>query len=468
VLGTWITIIGKDLNKFVCQECGSVLSKWVGQCDICKSWNSVIEIADRPESAGQASHVPENFFVPIGEVNESSFSRRKTHLDELNRVLGGGFVDGSVVLLGGPPGIGKSTLLLQILSDNQGTPSGIQGLKNFVYVSAEESVNQVMLRANRLNISNKKLKVAASSNIHQIIQALSEFQDGGMLIIDSIQTVSSDVIQSAPGSISQVRFCTQELANFAKKNAFTTIIVGHVTKDGSLAGPKTLEHMVDCVLHFDGESSYDYRIIRCEKNRFGPTDEIGVFTMTEHGLEEVANPSSAFLSDHSDRVSGTAVFSGIEGTRPILLEIQALVSNTSIAIPRRSPVGFDTNRLSMIVAVLSKRCRLHFSNKDVYLNIAGGLRITEPSADLAVSASIISSFMQKPLPAGSVFFGEISLSGEVRQSRLAFPRIKEAQKLGFRTVFCSHKTEDFDGAQEIGVTKIRSVHEIIDILRNEP
>jgi DNA repair protein RadA/Sms len=439
----------------------------MGQCDICKAWNSVIEMADRPESIGQASLVPEDFFVPIREFEDKDFGRRKTHLCELNRVLGGGLVDGSVILLGGPPGIGKSTLLLQILSDNRENQSDIHGLKNFVYVSAEESVNQVMLRANRLNISNEKLKIAASSNIHQIIQALSELQGGGLLIIDSIQTVSSDVIQSAPGSISQVRFCTQELATFAKRNSFTTIIVGHVTKDGSLAGPKTLEHMVDCVLHFDGESSDDYRIIRCEKNRFGSTDEIGVFAMTARGLEEVSNPSSIFLSEHGERTYGTAVFSGIEGTRPILLEIQALVANTSIAIPRRSPVGFDTNRLSMIVAVLSKRCRLNFSNKDVYLNIAGGLRITEPSADLAVAASIISSFMQKPLPAGSVFFGEISLSGEVRQSRLAFPRIKEAQKIGFRDVFCSHKTEDFDEAKGINVTRIRSVNDIVSILKSD-
>jgi DNA repair protein RadA/Sms len=389
-------------------------------------------------------------------------------LGELNRVLGGGMVDGSVILLGGGPGIGKSTLLLQILSDNPCSIDRPNRPENFIYVSAEESVSQVMLRANRLNIINEKLRIAASSNIHQITLALSSLQNIGILVVDSIQTVSSDLIQSPPGSISQVRFCTQELVNFAKSCNVTTIIVGHVTKDGIIAGPKTLEHMVDCVLYFDGESSYDYRILRCEKNRFGPTDEIGVFAMTEHGLEEVVNPSSAFLLEHNDRVSGVAVFSGIEGTRPILLEVQALVSHTSIAIPRRSSIGFDANRLSMIVAVLSKRCRLNFSNKDVYLNVAGGIKIAEPGADLAISASIISSLLQRPLPIGSVFFGEISLSGEVRQSRLAFPRIKEAKKLGFHEVFCSYKTEGLEENFDIKITKLKSVQEIAGILNREP
>jgi DNA repair protein RadA/Sms len=440
------------------------MSKWVGQCEICKAWNSVVEELDHPKAASQSEHVPDDFFVTLSDgINaaEAAYTeRRKTRIEELNRVLGGGIVDGSVILLGGPPGIGKSTLLLQVLTE-------ISGASAFVYISAEESINQVLLRAHRLDLNNDQLKIASSANIHQIIGSLQDLPKSSIVIIDSIQTILSDLIQSPPGNISQVRFCTQELVNFAKKNDVTVIIVGHITKDGSIAGPKTLEHMVDCVLYFEGDRSCDYRILRCEKNRFGPTDEIGVFSMTGHGLEEVSNPSAAFLSGHNDQVSGVAVFSGIEGTRPILSEIQALVSHTNIAIPRRSSVGFDTNRLIMLVAVLSNRCKLNLSNKDVYLNIAGGLRINEPAADLAVMASIVSSAMQKPLPKGSVFFGEVSLSGEVRPSHLSYARCKEAQKLGFKEIYCSHKTEDFDKSSDMRIAKIKTIREVMGILQRQ-
>jgi DNA repair protein RadA/Sms len=450
------------MSRFVCQECGAVTSKWVGQCEICKGWNSVIEEVVSEGRATTDCPVKDDFFTALGEDAEESgiapSGRRITNIKELNRVLGGGLVDGSVILLGGSPGIGKSTILLQVLSRGAGVDES-------VYISAEESVNQVLLRAHRLNLSNPKLKIASSSNIHQIISAISELASGSIVVIDSIQTIGSDVIQSPPGSISQVRFCTQELVNFAKKNTVTMIIVGHITKDGAIAGPKTLEHMVDCVLYFEGDRSYDYRILRCEKNRFGPTDEIGVFSMTGHGLEEVSNPSAAFLSGYNDDVSGVAVFSGIEGTRPILSEIQALVSHTNIAIPRRSSVGFDANRLAMLVAVLSNRCKINFTNRDVYLNVAGGLKITEPAADLAVVASIISSAFQKALPKQSVFFGEISLSGEIRQSHLSFARIKESQKLGFKEIYCSHKIGDHSNeVHEIEIRKIKSIKEIINII----
>ena len=447
-------------SRFICQECGSILSKWMGQCDICKSWNSIVEEVVQDKSVKSIS-TPENFFVPVNskEADKVCIGQRHiTKLTELNRVLGGGFVDSSVILLAGPPGIGKSTLLLQILSD-------ITDIENLIYISAEESVSQVILRANRLKVSNDKIKIASSSSIHQIISSLQDIKNNSVVIIDSIQTISSDLIQSPVGSISQVRFCTQELINFAKQNNAIVIIVGHITKDGVIAGPKTLEHMVDCVLYFEGDKAYDYRILRGTKNRYGPTDEIGVFSMTENGLEEVMNPSSAFLSDHNDNISGVAVFSGIEGTRPILSEIQSLVSNTNAPMPKRASVGFDSNRLSMLVAVLASHCKMNFSNKDVYLNVAGGLKISEPAADFAAAAAIISSAIQKPLPRGSVFFGEVSLSGEIRQSHLSFSRIKEAQKLGFTDIFVSHKIEEFEKLSTINIHKIKSVRDIIGILR---
>jgi DNA repair protein RadA/Sms len=435
----------------------------MGQCDVCRGWNCVVEEVIEIANPKSAVCIPDDFLVALpepgdfSELNEPVTKRHRSTLEELDRVLGGGLVDGSVILLGGPPGIGKSTLLLQLLSN-------ISEIENYVYISAEESTKQVMLRANRLGIHNPNLVIASSSDIHQILQAIRQFRHNSIVVIDSIQTVSSNLIQSPPGSISQVRFCTQELVKFAKANDVIVVIVGHITKDGAIAGPKTLEHMVDCVLYFEGDRALDYKIIRGEKNRFGPTDEIGVFAMTGGGLEEIHNPSAAFLSEHDNQVSGVAVFSGIEGTRPILSEMQALVSYTSLAIPRRSSVGFDVNRLSMLVAVLATRCKMSFSNKDIFVNIAGGLRITEPAADLAIAAAIISAANQKPLPTRSVFFGEVGLSGELRQSPLSFARVKEALKLGFINIFCAHKTEDFESSPELNVVKVKSIRDLATML----
>lgn len=441
----------------MCQSCGTVFSKWVGQCDVCKEWNSVIEEMPGSPELVDAKVMSENFFTTLSANTEQFVAtRHKTSLSEFNRVLGGGLVDGSVILLGGAPGIGKSTLLLQTVAD-------IETLNDFVYISAEESVGQVLIRAQRLSIVNPRLKIASSANLTQILNALKDIKPNSIVIIDSIQTVFSDAIQSPPGSISQVRYCTLELVNFAKSHNVIIIIVGHVTKDGTIAGPKTLEHMVDCVLSFEGDRTCDYRILRGDKNRYGAIDEIGVFSMTGDGLKEVANPSAAFLSDRTSKVSGVAVFSGIEGTRPILSEIQALVSKTGLQIPRRATIGFDVNRLSMIVAVLSKRCRLQFSDKDVYINVAGGLRINEPSADLAVASAIISSTFNTPLPANSVFFGEIGLSGEVRQSYLAFSRLKESKKLGYNHAYAS--ISDIPIEIDMNVTRIKYVRDLLAVIK---
>jgi DNA repair protein RadA/Sms len=453
--------MGKAITRFVCQECGTVLPKWTGQCEACKAWNSVIEEVVQKGSSKLAT--PDDFFKIVddfGEQEEKAFraDRKITAINELNRVLGGGFVDGSVVLVGGPPGIGKSTLLLQVLL------GGIEGIRNSIYFSAEESVMQVGLRASRLQQPEKKVMIANSNNIEQIVRSLSNIKENSIVIIDSIQTVSTDMIHSPPGTISQVRYCTYELVNLAKKNNIIIVIVGHITKDGSIAGPMTLEHMVDCVLYFEGDKSYDYRILRVSKNRYGPTDEIGVFSMTGSGLEEVSNPSSIFLSEHENSVSGVAVFAGIEGTRPILSEIQALVSNTNVTMPRRSSNGFDSNRLAMLVAVLSNRCRLNFANKDVYLNVAGGLKISEPAVDFAVVSSIMSAYFNKSLPPGAVFFGEVSLSGDIRQAHLSYSRIKEAAKLGFSSAYCSYKTENFEGNEAIGINRVKSVRDMAKIV----
>lgn len=447
-------------KQFVCNSCGNIYSRWMGQCEICKSWNSINEqvIEEKPN---KKIKIPEDFFVPVNSITDKYISNRhKTSVEEVDRVLGGGLVDSSVILLGGAPGVGKSTLLLQILSN-------IEGISNYIYISAEESVGQVLLRAQRLLITNNKLKIASASCIEQILEALNNTSPNSVIIIDSIQTVYSNTIVSPPGSIAQVKYCTSELVNFAKSKGIILIIVGHVTKDGIIAGPKTLEHMVDVVLSFEGDKTSGYRILRGEKNRFGAVDEIGVFTIDNNGLKEVHNPSSLFLSDHYDKVSGIAVFSGIEGTRPILIEVQALVSVSGLQIPKRSAVGFDFNRLALIIAVLTNKCRISFANKDIFINIAGGMKISETAADLAVAAAILSSTMKCPLPNDTVFFGEIGLSGDIRQSNMAFTRLKEASKLGFKNAYCSYKTENISSNNTgINIYPIKSIKEISKIVYN--
>lgn len=369
--------------------------------------------------------------------------RTKTPMEELNRVLGGGLVSGSAILIGGDPGIGKSTLLLQLLS------SLSKGNTGCLYITGEESINQIRLRAERLGIQDNNTGLLAATNIEDIISTIDQIkQDLDLVVIDSIQTVATSELSSAPGTVSQIRASAHILINYAKQNNITLLIACHVNKDGQLAGPKVLEHMVDTVLYFEGDHNNHFRILRSMKNRFGGVNEIGVFEMTSRGLMEISNPSELFLMERENNVSGSAVFAGIEGSRPLLIEVQALIAPTNMATPRRSVVGWDNNRLSMIIAVLGVRFGLNLAAHEVYLSVAGGLRITEPAADLAVAAALISASGNTPLPEGSIFFGEVGLSGEVRKVSQTEARVKEATKLGFQQIYCCWK-EKFSGLQPI-------------------
>lgn len=417
--------MAKPITSFVCQECGSVYKKWAGKCDACGTWDTIQEEAgDNNFSTLTVAAGKKLAFEPLsGRVNETE--RTPTAIEELNRVLGGGLVKGSAILVGGDPGIGKSTLLLQLVASL--TNDGME----CAYVSGEESIEQVRLRGRRLGLAEAPVKLLSATNVRDIISTLDNHRDIQLVVIDSIQTMFVDSFSSAPGTVSQVRAASHELITLAKQRGIILLLVGHVTKDGQIAGPKVLEHMVDTVLYFEGERGHQFRILRAVKNRFGSVNEIGVFEMRDRGLEEVPNPSSLFLSQREKGVSGSAVFAGIEGTRPVLVEIQALVSPSTMPTPRRAVVGWDSNRLAMIIAVLGVRYGLALADKEVYLNVAGGLRILEPAADLAVAAALISSVTNIPLPSQSVVFGEVGLSGEIRMVSHTDIRLKEAAKLGF-------------------------------------
>lgn len=419
-------------STFICNNCGESSSKWSGKCEACGAWNSMTEepVGDRPP-IGRGAKQQKGRKVELSSLTGSDAepARLTSGISELDRVLGGGFVAGSATLLGGDPGIGKSTLLLQAAAS--------LARKNLrtVYISGEEALAQLRMRAARLKLTDAPVELAAETNIADIRKTLEGTGDIGMVIIDSIQTMWSPAIEAAPGTVSQVRVSGQELIHFAKANGVAVILVGHVTKDGQIAGPRVLEHMVDTVVYFEGDRGDQFRILRAIKNRFGPAHEIGVFEMREEGLAEVKNPSALFLEAREENVPGAAVFAGIEGTRPVLVEIQALAAPSSLATPRRAIVGWDSARLSMVLAVLEARCGMAFGGRDVFLNVAGGLRINEPAADLAVAAALISSMSGKPLPRQSVVFGEISLSGAVRPVSQAELRLKEAAKLGFQKGF---------------------------------
>ncbi|NKB58936.1 MAG: DNA repair protein RadA [Alphaproteobacteria bacterium] len=424
--------MARATTRHVCQACGAVHPRWAGRCDACGGWNSITEEAapDAAPVGGKARAAKRNsrtidFVALDGEKQPTP--RRKTGIREFDRVAGGGLVPGSALLIGGDPGIGKSTLLLQAVA---GLTKSTVGAR-CAYISGEESIDQVRMRAERLAVTNAPVQLAAATNVRDVIASLDTKEAPDVVVIDSIQTMYLDALESAPGTVSQVRASAQELIRMAKRRGITMLLVGHVTKEGTIAGPRVLEHMVDTVMYFEGERGHQFRILRAVKNRFGPTDEIGVFEMTEGGLEEVANPSALFLADRTDDVSGAAVFAGIEGSRPMLVEIQALVAASPLGTPRRNVVGWDSGRLSMILAVLESRAGMSFAGKDVYLNVAGGLRISEPAADLAVAAALTSALSGLPLPGEMVVFGEIGLSGEIRAVSQMAARLKEAGKLGF-------------------------------------
>ncbi len=423
--------MAKAATRYVCQACGADFAKWSGRCDACGEWNTLVEeaAATGPAASPATAKLTRGgrgglTLVPLqGETEEAP--RFATGIAEFDRVCGGGLVPGCALLVGGDPGIGKSTILLQ------GMAALAKAGKRALYISGEEAIAQVRLRAKRLGLEKAPVELAAATNLAEIVATLEKGEPADAVVIDSIQTMWSDALDSAPGTVAQVRACAQALVRIAKARGTAVILVGHVTKEGQIAGPRVVEHMVDTVLYFEGERGHQFRILRAVKNRFGPTDEIGVFEMRDSGLAEVANPSALFLGDRSESATGSVVFGGIEGTRPVLVEIQALVVRSSLGTPRRAVVGWDGGRLSMVLAVLEARCGIALGGYDVYLNVAGGLRVNEPAADLAVAAALISSLDDAPLDAQTVVFGEISLSGAIRPVTQAEVRLKEAAKLGF-------------------------------------
>ena len=420
--------MARDGAVYVCQSCGAAQSKWAGQCPACNAWNSLVEevAARAPGSLAPTKATKTRGLAFEGLQSETPAPPRlATGVDEFDRVCGGGVVPGSAILIGGDPGVGKSTLMLQVVAN-----AALRGVR-CAYISGEEAVEQVRGRAERMGLAHAPVKLAAETALRDIMDGLKK-EHFDLVVIDSIQTMWSDAHEAGPGSVTQVRNCASELVRLAKKRGMAVILVGHVTKDGQIAGPRVVEHMVDAVLSFEGERGYPFRILRGAKNRFGATDEIGVFEMGDVGLTQVINPSALFLNEGGERAAGAAVFAGIEGSRPVLVEFQALVAPSAYGTPRRAVVGWDSGRLAMVLAVLESRCGLAFGNKDVYLNVAGGLRITEPAAGLAAAAALASSALDEALPQDCVVFGEVSLSGEVRPVGRAETRLKEAAKLGFR------------------------------------
>ena len=440
----YCSAMAKAKNRYVCQACGSVSSRWQGQCPDCAEWNTLIQEAAEVTSIFAAKHNLQGGGRRIDLVGLDAPAalpeRIVSGVAEFDRAVGGGIVPGSAMLVGGDPGIGKSTLLLQI-----GAKMAEAG-RSVVYVSGEESAEQVRLRAIRLGLGKAPVRLAAATSVRDVLTTLGDGDTPDLLVIDSIQTMHSDLIEGAPGTVSQVRASAQELVRFAKERGTAVALVGHVTKDGTIAGPRVLEHMVDTVLSFEGERSHQYRILRALKNRFGGTDEIGVFAMEGVGLTEVPNPSALFLTQRGEPVSGTSVFPALEGSRPVLVEIQALtVRLASGATPRRAAVGWDSGRLAMILAVLEARCGLSFGTTEVYLNVAGGYRLSDPAADLAVAAALVSALSEKPIPSEAVVLGEIALSGEIRPVAQAPLRLKESAKLGFEQAWVPKEVKGVDG-----------------------
>ncbi|MFO1036440.1 MAG: DNA repair protein RadA [Geminicoccaceae bacterium] len=455
--------MAKPSRAFVCQSCGTAHPRWAGRCDACGSWNSLVEEAPEPPArigGGVAKGGRRVALVPLAGESEPP-PRIGTGIDELDRALGGGIVQGAAFLIGGDPGIGKSTLTLQAAA-----ALALQG-REVVYVSGEESIDQIRLRARRLGLERAPVRLASATSVADILATVDTREPPALLVIDSIQTMYVETLEQAPGTVLQLRASADALIRFAKRRGTGIMLIGHVTKEGQIAGPRLLEHMVDAVLYFEGDRGHQFRLLRAVKNRFGPANEIGVFEMGERGLLPVANPSALFLQQRDEAVAGAAVFAGIEGSRPLLVEVQALVAPTSFGTPRRAVVGWDSNRLAMLLAVLETRCGLVMGMRDVYLNVAGGLRIQEPAADLAMAAAIVSAEMGRPVPAATVFFGEVGLAGEVRGVGQIDARLKEAGKLGFtRAVLPSTRRETGSDLELVELSQLRDLVGLVGPLKS--
>ncbi len=438
---------------YICQNCGYISKKWLGKCPECNSWNSFLEENVDIKKVKKASDIPNP--VSLHEIKLSEISRIKTNIEEFNRVLGGGLVEGEVILIGGAPGIGKSTLLSQVLDVISNENS-----KGF-YLSAEESLNQIKLRFSRLGITNENILFLSENNLTKSIETIRKVRPK-FIVIDSIQTIYVDYINSIPGSVSQIRECSSMLIEYTKKNNAILFLIGHITKEGSIAGPKIMEHMVDAVLYFESEKNNAFRIIRSLKNRFGPVNEIAVFEMTSKGLKEVKNPSEIFLDKNKTKNIGSTVFPAIEGTRSILLEVQALVSDTNFSIPRRTSQGVDLNRLNLLIAIIEKNLGANLFNKDIFINIPGGIKINDPAIDLPVVMAILSSYLNKEIDQNLVCFGEIGLTGEVRNASFSSERIKEAIRLGYKKIVTPEKTEKVKNAEIITVNTINDIFNILN------
>lgn len=455
---------GKTTTVFFCQECGHESTKWMGQCPACKQWNTFVEEKVSVSGSGMggsaktASHKETTKPVGIGSISMEEMDRVSTHIGELDRVLGGGIMQGSLTLVGGDPGIGKSTLLLQVCRNL------VLAKHKVLYISGEESLKQIKLRANRIGEFNDNMLLLCETNLTIVEEAMKQ-SNPEVVIIDSIQTMYQNEISAAPGSVSQVREATNVFLQLAKGLGISIFIVGHVTKEGTVAGPRVLEHMVDTVLYFEGDRHASYRILRGVKNRFGSTNEIGVFEMRKEGLVEVENPSEYMLNGKPEGASGSVVVCSVEGTRPILIEIQALVCRTNFGIPRRQTTGTDFNRVNLLMAVLEKRAGLQIGDCDAYVNIAGGIRINEPAIDLGIVLAIVSSFKNRPIDEKTLVFGEVGLSGEVRAVNMAEQRVLEAKKLGFDTVImpkvCTEGLRSIKGIKIVGVAGIAEAMDII-------
>ncbi|HAA43695.1 MAG TPA: DNA repair protein RadA [Ruminiclostridium sp.] len=453
--------MSKQKSFFVCQECGYESSGWLGKCPACNQWNTFVEEAVESGSKNSRSPAPINVKpVRINDIDIEGEERYLTGMKEMDRVLGGGIVRGSLVLVGGDPGIGKSTLLLQICDK-------VNVRSKVLYISGEESIKQIKIRADRLNVKNPNLLMISETNF-KVIQASCENEQPDLIIVDSIQTMFNDELSAAPGSVSQVREITAGLMRIAKSMNIAVIIVGHVTKEGAIAGPRVLEHMVDTVLYFEGERHLSYRVLRAVKNRFGSTNEIGIFEMRDIGLVEIDNPSSMMLSGRSESVPGSVVVSSLEGTRPMLIEIQALVCPTSFGMPRRMATGIDYNRITMLMAVLEKRVGMQLHSFDAYVNVVGGLKIDEPACDLGVVAAIASSFRNVPVDINTVVMGEVGLTGEVRAVNQVDKRVMEAMRIGFKNCIVPARNfkmiKQMKDLKDINIKYVENVHEALSIL----